>query len=74
MKPLVTHELWAVVAPLLPRRRLQPKGGRPWEDDRATLNGILYVLRGGIPWRMLPTELGYGSAVTCWRRLLEWRR
>lgn len=41
---------------------------------RATLNGILYVLRSGIPWRMLPTELGYGSGVTCWRRLREWQR
>jgi transposase len=74
MKPLVTDELWAMVAPLLPRRRAQPKGGRPWVDDRATLNGILYVLRSGIPWRMLPTELGYGSGVTCWRRLRDWQR
>ena len=74
MKPLVTDALWEIVAPLLPRRRPQPKGGRPWVDDRATLNGILYVLRTGIPWRMLPTELGYGSGVTCWRRLREWQR
>jgi transposase len=43
-------------------------------DDRATLNGILYVLRSGIPWRMLPAELGDGSGVTCWRRLREWQR
>src|SRR5690242_5420791 len=74
MKPLVTEELWEIVAPLLPRRRPQPKGGRPWVDDRATLNGILYVLRTGIPWKLLPTELGYGSGVTCWRRLREWQR
>ena len=74
MKPLVTDELWAMVAPLVPHLRPQPKGGRPWVDDRATLNGILYVLRGGIPWRMLPAELGYGSGVTCWRRLREWQR
>jgi transposase len=74
MKPLVTDELWEIVAPLLPRRRPQPKGGRPWVDDRATLNGILYVLRTGIPWKLLPTELGYGSGVTCWRRLREWQR
>jgi transposase len=73
MKPLVTDELWAMVGPLLPRRRAQPKGGRPWVDDRATLNGILYVLRSGIPWCMLPTALGYGSGVTCWR-LREWQR
>ncbi len=74
MKPMVTDELWEIVAPLLPRRRAQPKGGRPWVDDRATLNGILYVLRTGIPWKLLPTELGYGSGVTCWRRLREWQR
>ena len=74
MRALVTDELWAVVAPLLPRRRAQPKGGRPWVDDRATLNGVLYVLRTGIAWRHLPTELGWGSGVTCWRRLREWQR
>jgi transposase len=74
MKPLVTDELWDVVAPLLPRRRAQPRGGRPWVDDRATLNGVLYVLRTGIAWRHLPTELGWGSGVTCWRRLREWQR
>jgi transposase len=74
MKPLVTDELWDVVAPLLPRRRAQPRGGRPWVDDRATLTGVLYVLRTGIAWRHLPTELGWGSGVTCWRRLREWQR
>lgn len=74
MKEFVTDELWALIAPLLPKRRPQPKGGRPWVDDRATLNGILYVLRTGIPWKLLPTELGYGSGVTCWRRLREWQR
>ena len=74
MKPLVTDELWEAVAPLLPRRRPQPKGGRPWVDDRATLNGILYVLRTGVAWKYLPTELGWGSGVTCWRRLREWQR
>ena len=74
MKPLVSDELWAVVGPLLPKRRPQPKGGRPWVEDRATLTGILFVLRSGIPWRMLPTEMGCGSGVTCWRRLREWQR
>jgi transposase len=43
-------------------------------DNRATLNGILFVLRSGIPWRMLPREMGCGSGVTCWRRLREWQR
>src|SRR5919107_4624771 len=74
MKPLVTDELWVVVEPLLPKRRLHRKGGRPWVDDRAVLTGILFVLRSGIPWRMLPPEMGCGSGVTCWRRLREWQR
>ncbi len=74
MKPLVTDELWVVVEPLLPKRRLHRKGGRPWVDDRAVLTGILFVLRSGIPWRMLPPEMACGSGVTCWRRLREWQR
>src|SRR4028118_697219 len=73
MKPLVTDELWVMVAPLLPRRRAQPKGGRPWVDDRAALNGILYVLRSGIPRRMLPTPPGDGprAPVGGWPRSAE---
>src|SRR5918911_2273571 len=74
MKPLVTDVLWAVVEPLLPKRRPHRKGGRPWTDNRAVVTGILFVLRSGIPWRMLPREMGCGSGVTCWRRLREWQR
>ena len=73
MKPLVSDELWAVAEPLLPERRVSNKGGRPWVDDRAVLTGILFVLRSGIPWSMLPAELGWGSGVTCWRRLVAWQ-
>jgi transposase len=36
--------------------------------------GILFVLRSGIPWQMLPQELGCGSGMTCWRRLRDWQR
>jgi transposase len=38
------------------------------------LTGILFVLRSGIPWKMLPKEMGCGSGVTCWRRLAAWQR
>jgi len=41
--------------------------------DRACLRGILFVLRSGIPWEMLPKELGCGSGMTCWRRLRDWQ-
>ncbi len=40
--------------------------------DRAALTGILFVLKMGIPWEMLPKEMGCGSGMTCWRRLKEW--
>jgi transposase len=43
-------------------------------SDRAALSGILFVLRTGLPWSYLPTELGCGSASTCWRRLRDWQQ
>jgi transposase len=71
-KPLVSDELWDLIAPLLPPERPKPKGGRPRVSDRAALTGILFVLQSGIPWELLPQELGCGSGVTCWRRLRDW--
>ena len=73
-KPLVTDELWTVVEPLLPKQPPKPKGGRPRVNDRAALTGILFVLKSGIPWEMLPQEMGCGSGMTCWRRLKEWHK
>ncbi|HYN87281.1 MAG TPA: IS5 family transposase [Ardenticatenaceae bacterium] len=72
-KPLVSDELWALVAPLLPPEPPKPKGGRPRVPDRAALTGIIFVLKSGIPWEMLPQELGCGSGMTCWRRLRDWQ-
>jgi transposase len=72
-KPLVSDELWALVAPLLPAETPKPKGGRPRISDRAALTGIIFVLKSGIPWEMLPPEMGCGSGVTCWRRLRDWQ-
>jgi len=72
-KPLVSDELWAVVAPLLPSEPPKPKGGRPRVPDRACLTGIIFVLKSGIPWEMLPQEMGCGSGMTCWRRLRDWQ-
>jgi transposase len=71
--PLVSDELWALVAPLLPPEPPKPKGGRPRVSDRACLTGIIFVLKSGIPWEMLPQELGCGSGMTCWRRLRDWQ-
>jgi transposase len=41
-------------------------------NDHAALTGILFVLKTGVPWEMLPQEMGCGSGMTCWRRLREW--
>ena len=73
-KPLVSDELWAVVEPLLPKEPAKPKGGRPRLSDRAALTGIVFVLKSGIPWEMLPQELGCGSGMTCWRRVRDWQQ
>src|SRR5215203_6111359 len=72
-KELVSDELWNTIEPLLPDEPPKPKGGRPRVDDRAALTGIIFVLKSGIPWEMLPQEMGCGSGVTCWRRLREWQ-
>jgi transposase len=72
-KPLVPDDLWAIVEPLLPLEPPKPTGGRPRVPDRAALTGIIFVLKSGIPWEMLPQEMGCGSGVTCWRRLRDWQ-
>jgi len=72
-KELVSDELWEVTEQLLPPEAPKPQGGRPRIDDRAALTGIIFVLKSGIPWEMLPQEMGCGSGVTCWRRLRAWQ-
>ena len=72
-KPLVSDDLWALVAPLLPPEPPKPKGGRPRVPDRACLTGIIFVLKTGIQWELLPQEMGCGSGMTCWRRLRDWQ-
>jgi transposase len=71
-KELVTDELLETIEPLLPPEPPKPQGGRPRIDDRAALTGIVFVLKSGIPWEMLPKEMGCGSGMSCWRRLKEW--
>ena len=71
---LVPDALWKLIEPLLPIPSSKPQGGRPRLTDRACLAGIIFVLRSGIPWRMLPKALGCGSGMTCWRRLRDWQK
>nr|WP_235217646.1 IS5 family transposase [Streptomyces noursei] len=69
---IVSDELWALVEPLLPKPGPKLVEGRPRVPDRQALCGILFVLHTGIQWEYLPQELGFGSGMTCWRRLAAW--
>lgn len=56
----LTNDQWNLLQPLLP----QPgPRGRPPAAARTMINAILYVLRGGIPWRFLPKSFGPWSTV-----------
>lgn len=72
-RPLLPDDLWTEIAPLLPPPRPRPKGGRRPIENRAALTGILFVLRSGVPWEMLPAEMGCGCGMSCWRRLRDWQ-
>jgi transposase len=78
---LISDALWEIITPLLPPEPHKPTGGRPRTisdhlgssriiSDRAALTGIVFVLKSGIPWEMLPQELGCGSGMTCLHRML----
>ena len=59
---------WRVIKPLLPNK---PRGV-PRVDDRRVLNGILWILRTGSPWRDLPER--YGPYTTAYNRFNRWRK
>jgi transposase len=65
----LTNEEWAKIEPLLPA--VKGKMGRPHTDHRQVLNGILWVLRTGAPWRDMPER--YGSVGTVSSRFYRWR-
>ena len=65
----LTDAAWAVLAPLLPP---DPKRGERWRDHRTVINGILWKLTTGVPWRDVPGR--YGPWQTLHSRLLRWQR
>ena len=72
-KPTITNisdELWNILSSTLPTEKPNNTVGRPIIPFRKVMNGILYVLRTGCQWKMLPSEFGSGS--TCHRRFQEW--
>src|SRR5947207_13557354 len=69
----LTDEQWDLIGRFLPEPVRRADGrGRPWRENRAVLNGILWILRTGAPWKDLPDR--YPSYQTCHRRFQQWRR
>ena len=64
---LLTDDQWELIADVFPK---PASTGRPRQDARKVLNGVLWVLRTGSPWRDVPQE--FGSWQTCWRRFDQW--
>ena len=69
---IISDVLWERIEPLLPVRPASKAGPKPL-PDRQVLQGIVFVLYTGISWEDLPQELGFGSGMTCWRRLRDWQ-
>jgi transposase len=63
---------WARIASALPHRAYHQRAGRPFNDPRPIINGILWILHTGAPWRDLPER--YGPWETVFKRFNRWRR
>lgn len=73
-RELVDDELWEIVRPLLPQPPPHKSpAGRKRLDERRVFTGILFILQSGLPWELLPSEMGCGSGMTCWRRARDCR-
>jgi transposase len=66
----LTEEQWLLVEPVLREARRHDNRGRPWQDSRAVLNGVLWILGSGAQWRELPDR--YPPFQTCHRRFQRW--
>lgn len=65
----ISDEVWAVLEPLLPGR--EGSWGGVAEDNRRFINGVMWILRTGAPWRDLPCD--YGDWKNTHRRFCRWR-
>ena len=68
----ITDEQWCLLEPVLRPVRRSDGRGRPWQETRAVLNGVLWVLATGAQWRELPAK--YPPYQTCHRRFQQWVR
>ncbi|MBE9915609.1 IS5 family transposase, partial [Paenibacillus donghaensis] len=67
----IRDDQWEIIKYLLPLER-KPQGGRPAIDNRKMLNGMLWVIRSGAPWRDLPEHYGPWSSV--YTRFRRWEK
>ena len=67
---------WELIAPLLPPER--GRWARPAKDNRLMVNGILWILRTGAPWRDLPSQYGPWNSIytrfSCWSKVGIWEQ
>ena len=66
---------WDAIKDLFPVEEFddpEPKGGRPYRKARHVLDGVLWVLRTGAPWKELPRQ--YPPYQTCHRRFMNWNK
>ncbi len=66
----IPDKLWDEISPILPTEKQNNTIGRPIVPFRKVMDSIMYILRTGCQWKMLPRE--YGSGSTCHRRFQEW--
>jgi transposase len=66
----IPDEIWDEIRMILPPEKPDNTIGRPAVSFKKVLDGILYILRTGCQWKMLPKE--YGSGSTCHRRFQQW--
>jgi transposase len=68
----IPDKLWDEIKMILPKEKPSRTIGRPVIPYRKVLDGILYVLRTGCQWKLLPKEHSSGS--TCHRQFQEWNK
>ena len=70
VRQMLTNRQWRLIAPLLPGKSKDP--GRTANSNRSTIEGILWVMRTGSPWRDLPPE--FGKWGTVYQRFNRWTK
>jgi transposase len=77
-EPILPEGLWQRVEPLLPGPKLKCRdilgAGRKPSEPRRVLTGILFALKTGVAWKLLPATSEFPSGYTCRRKLVEWHR